>query len=442
MRRRITLLTTLVSVLAVVLFGVPLAVAVARNAVSDERGELQRSAATIAAAVSGDLSRNRPPSRPQTESGVQITVYDTHGTRISGDGPARAHALAVHAVTGSAGTGSDDGRLAAAVPVSDGDTITGAVLVTSTRHQVDGRIAVTWTAMLGLAVLAVALTTLIARVYSHRLAAPLEQLAQAADRIGAGDFTARAAPIGIAELDALGTTMNLSAERIADTVRRERAFSADASHQLRTPLTGLRLELETALSQTEHHRRQAILNALSTTDRLEHTITTLLALARDTPTPVTVPIDDLVNGIEAHWRGPLAARNRPLRIEVTSNPAPHALCSRAAVEQILDVLLDNALRHGRGAVTVTVRDADPAVAIDVRDEGPPLTTDPRAIFTRRTAGSPGHGHGIGLALARSLAEAEGGRLNLTNTHPPTFTLLLPAADARTPPAEHLDLPPR
>jgi len=92
-------------------------------------------------------------------------------------------------------------------------------------------------------------------------------------------------------------------------------------------------------------------------------------------------------------------------------------------------LLDNAAVHGRGAVTVSVRDAAGALAVDVADEGPGIEVADAELFVRRS--SRAAGHGIGLALARSLAEAEGGRLRLTRPSPPTFTLLLPV---QAPPA--------
>jgi signal transduction histidine kinase len=100
----------------------------------------------------------------------------------------------------------------------------------------------------------------------------------------------------------------------------------------------------------------------------------------------------------------------------------------SALSQILDVLIDNADRHGAGTITVTVRALDDAVAIDVSDEGPPLQVNASVMFQRRT--EPNTGHGIGLAPARRLAETHGGRLRLAAPDPPTFTLLLPA----TPPA--------
>ncbi|MDQ6936373.1 MAG: HAMP domain-containing histidine kinase [Actinomycetota bacterium] len=422
MRRRITWLAIVVSAVAVVLFAVPLAVAVARYLTADERGELQRGATTIAAAVSGDLSRGRALSSPHTESGQQVAVYDTRGRRISGDGPPTVGPLAKNAIRGTADTGRVSGRLAAAVPVSDGDTITGAVLVIAARDQLNHRILLAWTSMLALAASAVGASALLARAYARRLSGPVEALARTADRVGGGEFTARASLTGVAELDTLAAAMNRSAERISDMMQRERAFSADASHQLRTPLTGLRLQLEAALANAAEDERSAIEDALGTADRLDNTITALLALARDTSSTAAVAIEELITVAGDRWRTKLAQLNRPLRVVSATSPDKLVLCSRPAVEQILDVLLDNATRHGRGAVTITVRDLPEATAIDVADEGPPLLVEPTSLFRRRADGA--QDHGIGLALARTLAEADGGRLILTRAQPPTFTLLL------------------
>ncbi|MGH3911411.1 MAG: sensor histidine kinase, partial [Pseudonocardiaceae bacterium] len=205
---------------------------------------------------------------------------------------------------------------------------------------------------------------------------------------------------------------------------RERAFSADASHQLRTPLTGLRLRLEAALDRPGQDLRQAITGGIAAADRLEQTVEELLELARDTRKPGGAPLDllSLLEEIERGWHDRLAVENRILQVAVDPH-APLSPASTAAVRQVLTVLLDNAATHGSGTVTVAVRDAADALAIDVSDEGLGITAPEPELFTRRSRLA--NGHGIGLALARSLAEAEGGRLRLTRPAPPTFTLLVP-----------------
>ena len=193
------------------------------------------------------------------------------------------------------------------------------------------------------------------------------------------------------------------------------------------PLTGLRLQLEAALEDDRADPRAAITDALSTADRLEQTITDLLALARDAPRSHG-PLDfaALIDEIRARWAGPLRDQRRLLRIEVPE-VVPDVSGSLAACTQIVDVLVDNASRHGHGPVDVTVRPWTDAVAIDVTNDGPPIERDRQnQLFQRRSMNATGHG--IGLAMGRRLAEAEGGRLRLT-ADTPTFTLILPASPA-------------
>jgi signal transduction histidine kinase len=279
--------------------------------------------------------------------------------------------------------------------------------------------------MLGLGAFAVVMTWLLARRQARRLAAPLESLAETAQRLGDGDFSVRTATSGIPEIDAAGDAVNTTARRIGKLIERERAFSSDASHQLRTPLTGLRLELETALELPAGQHRAHMVAAIEAADRLERTVEDLLALARDAgPQPNVLALPELVAEWTAVWGPLLAGRERRLDVRMDGD-LPESSASTAAVRQVVAVLLDNAATHGAGTVVLTVRDAGAAIAIEVADEGPG-PADVEALFRRRTARPDGHG--IGLALARSLAEAQGGRLGLTRTQPPLFTLLLPAAD--------------
>lgn len=422
MRRRIVRLTVALAAVTIMIFGVPLAVGVAQYLVADQYNELERVADSAAIAVSGDLAA--PPAPAGPGPATQIAVYDRTDVKVSGDGPDRVPLVAA-ALTGVSSSGMLDSRLGVAAPVSDGDEIVGAVLVTTERSAVYLRIALVWLLMLALAAAALLVAWLLARRQARRLVSPLQALSMVAERLGGGDFTVRTTAVGITEIDSVNASVNRTAVRLGDLVDRERAFSADTSHQLRTPLTGLRLQLEAALDQPNADLRTAIGDALTTTDRLQTTIDELLALARDTPGPTEpLDVDTVLDGIRRRWHPVLAPRGRPLRLAVTGTPRARVVTS--ALTQILDVLIDNADRHGAGTITVTVRALDDAVAIDVADEGPPLVSDAAAMFERR--GQQATGHGIGLALARRLAESQGGRLRLATPDPPTFTLLLPGAD--------------
>jgi signal transduction histidine kinase len=424
-RRRIVGLVVLAALVAIALFGIPLGIGVARYYLDDERAELERLADTAAVAGSSDLLRGAGSIRlPPTESGTAIGVYSS-GRLVAGVGPAQADPIVAKAGAGEVSSGSTDGHIVVAVPVPDQGTVTAIVRASASRTGAYQRTAITWLAMMGLAGVALGAAWLLARRQAAALAGPLERLAETTRRLGDSDFTVRTERAGIEEIDSVAATMNDTAERLGRLVARERSFSADASHQLRTPLTGLRLTLETAREAAEPATRTAISEALDSVDRLERTITDLLSLARDDDRQDDRPLDveALLGEVRSDWHALLAAAGRPL--SVTAEPdLPATPASAAATRQIIGVLIDNAVQHGKGAVVIRVRDADTAIAFDVSDEGRgPNQTDDQ-LFARRSPEADGIG--IGLALARSLAEAQGGRLVHGESSGATFTLLLPA----------------
>ena len=359
---------------------------------------------------------------------IDVAVYDADGVLLGGRWPAGPEPQLVQALAGRVGSGTEDGHLVVAVPVThDGDVI-GAVQAAAPRSAVERQVALTWAAMVALAALAVTATWLVGRRQARRLARPLEDLAIGARRLGEGDFSILSVSGGAGYRRSMRSpppsTARLAAWMIL--LARERAFSADASHQLRTPLAGLRLRLEAALEQPDGDLRSAIGESLVDVDRLEATIEELLTLARGEPALGAEALDlvALLDGVSAEWGGRLALRGRDLDLTIDRG-APRARASAAAIRQVLAVLVDNAARHGSGTVVVQVREATDAVAIDVSDQGRGVREPEHVLFARRPATA--HPHGIGLALARRLAEAENGRLTLTRPSPPVFTLLLPAA---------------
>ncbi len=411
------------AVLAITLFGVPLGVAVARYYQDDERAELEQVADIAALTVASDLLRGTVPRRlPATEAGTSVALYRPDGTRRLGDGPPALGGAASRIAPDEVITADTASELALLVAVSDGDRVVGVIRVAAARGIVYERTTLTWLGMAGLAVLAVAGAWLIARRQARRLAHPLENLSGAAQQLGSGDFTVTAPRSGIAEIDSVGESLDVTARRLSDLLARERAFSADASHQLRTPLAGLRLQLEAALDLPDAELRASISDALATADRLECTVEDLLNLARTgRPSIHLAPVGTLLAQVERDWRGLLGERGRALRVDLPDGGDDH-LVAAPVLRQIMTVLLDNALRHGRGTVTVTVRDVGVAIAVDVADEGPGIgELDP----FEHGNGARAPGRGIGLPLARRLAEAEAGRLWLAAPAPPTFTLVLP-----------------
>ncbi|HEY0813615.1 MAG TPA: HAMP domain-containing sensor histidine kinase [Pseudonocardia sp.] len=431
MRRRITRLTALVACLAVALFAVPLALVAFAYQLADERAELERAADVAAITAAAQDGAGRPITTlvgTGRDSNAQLALYDANGRRMLGEGPASADRVVRDAATSSVETtdsllsGSTDDDLVVAIPVTGGSAPM-TVRAATSRWEVYRHVAIIGAGMVVLAVLALAIAWIVAVRVTRRLTRPLEELTRAARRLGEGDFTARGPTSDIPEIDAVGVSLAETADRLGQVLARERAFSSDASHQLRTPLAGLRLGLESALECDDVNAHIALRDALAAADRLQVTIEDLLALARDTHQAAEpLDLDRLLTDAEVQWSRPSTDTDRPLIIH-RDRDAPQTTASSAAVHQIVSVLLDNARVHGRGRVTLRVRDAPGALAIEVSDEGRGVTTLDADLFQRRSAEASGHG--IGLALARSLAEAEGGRLYLSRPTPPTFTLLLP-----------------
>lgn len=426
MRRRITRAILGVAFLLVVGLGLPLAIVVQRFYEDRAVADLQRRAAETIAEIALPLDQDdlRTVSR-EADSPGRFSVYDGRAHRVYGPGPADGDAVVVRALRGRAASASIDGDRALAAPITDrnSEEVVGAVRITQSNSVVDHQVERAWLAMTIASALGLAAAAAIARSQSRRLAEPLTDLARHADELGRGEFGARPAASGIDEVDIVAASLVSSGERLAELVARERAFSADVSHQLRTPLTGLRLQLERIAAESASPTD--LRRALEEVARLEATVRHLLDLARDR-TPVTGIVDlaDCLRALDARWAEQFRRAERTLVME---NAATHtsARGSDVSIAQVLDVLIDNSLRHARDTVTVRSRDAPGGVVIEVADDGPGLDeASASELFERRS----GEGHGIGLALARAIAEADGGRLILVTPQPPCFILVLPAVD--------------
>lgn len=425
MRGRITRSILLVTGLVVLGLGVPLAVVVQRFYEDRAVVDLQRRAAEATAEISlplesGDIAR----AAAETDSPGRFSVYDESGRRLFGDGPVAGDTPVRRALQGDASTDHGQKDLVIATPITDrvSERVIGAMRVTQPADTVAGEARRAWLLMAVVVAAAFAVAVAIARSQARRLAEPIARLAGQAEGLGRGDFVARLEPSGIAEVDTVGRALDDSAARLAQLLARERAFSADVAHQLRTPLTGLRLRLEHGLRDGD--QGPAAEAALIEVDRLEATVEHLLSLARDAHR-VSAPlhIGPLLHAMEERWQPRLTRLGRRLEVhEGERLPPIHA--SDVSIGQVLDILIDNAVRHGGGAVGVRARSAAGGLVIEIDDEGPGIPGDRlAAVFDR----GEGDDHGIGLALARTITEADGGLLVAVSGRPPVFHLILPAA---------------
>ncbi|MFJ4472653.1 ATP-binding protein [Streptomyces sp. NPDC089424] len=312
----------------------------------------------------------------------------------------------------------------------EGETVT----VQEPRSAVTREVGRTLLMIGAVALLAVIAAVLLALRQANRLASPLTDLAETAERLGSGDPRPRRKRYGVPELDRVADVLDASAERIARMLTAERRLAADASHQLRTPLTALSMRLEEiTLTDDPATVKEEATIALTQVERLTDVVERLLTNSRDprTGSAVTFDLDEVIQQQLAEWRPAYRSVGRA----IVSSGKRHleAVGTPGAVAQVLAALIENSLMHGGGTVALRTRVTGNQAVIEVTDEGTGVPADLGArIFERAISGR--NSTGIGLAVARDLAEADGGRLEMLQTQPPVFGLFL----SRTPLAKSSD----
>lgn len=318
---------------------------------------------------------------------------------------------------------SDD-DITATTPLTSG----GEVAFTRSSDVVSSRLrtAVTPVVLIGIGLLFI--SVIAAVLLARSLSRPFEKLVETAREIGRGNVSPSREPLRIPEAQAIDVALRDSAALLERRIRREHEFAANASHQLRTPITAVRLELEdlSLWPETPPVVREQLDHALREIDRLADAIAQLLELARgNAPDSARAePLDDLIRSAVGRW----SAQARSAGREITFAGADGPLGATASTaSQILDVLLHNALSHGRGLVTVHATRRAEYVTVQVSDEG--RRPAGNEIFHRRPEQrSATSGEGIGLALSAELAESLGGHLLLEGDATTTFSLILPARE--------------
>ncbi len=421
MRTRIFWSIVGVAAVAVALFGVPLAIAADRLLKSQQMADLQRRAAQAANSVpETGLHAVGPILLPDVDDDFRLALYDQRGELVVGSGPPKGGPDVTAALKGRLSEVSSGSFLSVAVPLRDEDRTIGAARAAVPADLVWRRVRRMWLGMGAFAGAAVGVAAALARRQARALTAPVRDLETAAERLGEGDFSVRLGRYGIDDLDTVADAMDRTATRLGDLVERERSFSSAASHQLNTPLTTMRLALEGALLVPEADQRTAIAEAVEELEHLQDTVGGLLALTRD-DVAVAAPCDPttVCESTAARWRGALVSAGRLLTLDVEPD-LPPVWCSEHALREALQVLLDNAVTHGQGVVTLRSRRAGSGVVIEVEDQGEGYIGNAEALFTPTEAR---RGHGIGLGLARRLMETQGGRLVVRRSGPnPVFML--------------------
>lgn len=434
MTRRLVLSYLAVTLVVLVVLEVPLAVFYGdrerdRLAVNAERD------ATVLASLYEDALERATPLAPdaadryERRTDARVVVVDADGiARVDTGGtvprdfstrPEVVDALAGQRATGTRRSdtlGTD--LLYVAVPVASGGRVHGAVRVTLDAAQVDDRIRRFWLGLAGVAAVVLATMVLVGWALARSIARPVQALTADAARFAAGDLTVGAAPARApAEVRDLSASMATMATRLREVLDAQRAFVADASHQLRTPLTALRLRLENLQGRLPEAAGPDLDAAVEEIDRLTRLVADLLRLARAEERTERVTADLATLAAERVDTWSAVAEGAGVRL-VLDRPASAVLVRTVpgAVEQVVDNLVDNALAVSSEGATVTVRVAHgPGTGrLQVVDQGPGLDDAQKARAVRRfwRGDQATPGTGLGLAIVDALVTASGGALRL------------------------------
>jgi signal transduction histidine kinase len=300
------------------------------------------------------------------------------------------------------------------------------VVVTESWSPVSGRIRLQMLLLVAAALAAFAAAAGVAYLQARRISRPFGELASTAERLGAGDQRPRHRRYGIAELDRIAEVIDHSSDRVSRIQAKERRLAADASHQLRTPLTALSMRLEEiseAADMATVKEEAAI--ALTQVERLTDVVQRLLTdsgEARADSAGAPTDIDLIIRQQIFEWRPAFRSARRTMNVDGSRGLL--AAATPGSFAQVLATLLENSLMHGAGPVTIGTRTAGGSIVIEVSDEGPGVPPELGArVFERSVSGRASTG--LGLFVARELAEADGGRLELLQQRPPVFALFLP-----------------
>lgn len=442
MRLRTGLLLAMayVLLLAILALGVPLALNLRDRVDSEVRSQARGEADVIAATAADTIDEGSPrlndlARRSARSVRGRVVIVDERGRVLadSAGSAARGESYADRPEVAAAldGTAFQETResdtlgqelLATAVPVIDEGRPAGVVRVTQSVDAVDRAV---WRSIAGLALLAAVVLVFglgVGALIARRIARPLTRLDATARQIADGDLDSRAPVEGTAEQRSLARSFNTMTARLAQALQAQRQFVADASHQLRTPLTGLRLRLEEARAESaDPAARTEIDHGIREVDRLSAMVEELLVLSRAGEAGAAEEAEPLDLGAQAdaagrRWIGPATESGIELAVRHANGALP-VRCSPAALERALDALVENAIRYSPSGTEIEIFARHGAV--EVLDRGPGLAEgEEEQVLQRFHRGSAGRrgpsGTGLGLAIAHELAGTWGGDLEIRN----------------------------
>ncbi|TNU73532.1 HAMP domain-containing histidine kinase [Miniimonas arenae] len=421
MQRKFLQATVASVLVAIVLIGVPVAVLSALTVRRGIEGNLEVRAQAVARAVERRVAINEPVTEDLlmdwvsdgNELPMRIVVTPPRGSVVT-VGPELPTQQVARKITTASGAEVWVGISGNAVAWRMGEVVVFVAFASG---------------------VAAAAAVALARFQARRLAAPLIYLAASAEQLGSGQVRPRMAETGIEEIDLVAAELGRTSDRLAARLAAERQFSADASHQLRTPLTALSMRLEEIqlMSHDEEVSEEARV-ALEQVERLVGVVDDLLSSSRKQAggTTQVVHLREVFDQQNDEWGPTYTKARRTLVFEDAGTTS--VLATPGALAQVLATLLENSLKYGAGTTRVSCRAASTRqrVVIEVSDEGDGVAPDlaPR-IFERSVSG--GSSTGLGLALARDLVASDGGKLELAQAAPAVFQIFLSAVPTQLDP---------
>jgi two-component system, OmpR family, sensor kinase len=440
-RTRLAASFAYVLLVVIVALTVPLGIVLRDRARSELEALTLANAQTIAAVLTRDQLEGVPAERRALvrnarryagDVGGRVVVLDDTGVAIADSAeedlgedfatpgrPEVASALASQPLAEVRRSEEEEGDIAvAAAPIIDEGELVGIVRISRDVATVQANVGRATAAIVAVALGGLIAGLVLVLAIARSLARPLSRLATTARRLGDGDLSARAGSLeGGDEVHELAGSFDEMASRVERTVRAQREFVANASHQLRTPLTGIKLRLEAGIAESDDEEVRTQLRAADReVERLSQIIERLLTMASQIEEG-TVPHADLGDAVERavhRWRERAVRGSAELSSEIEGTDLA-VVADPADVDQVLDVLIDNALTHAAGPIRVIASAGPGRAIVSVADRGPGIPEDEVARVTERFfrgRGAATGGSGLGLAIARELAERWGGALDL------------------------------
>jgi two-component system, OmpR family, sensor kinase len=436
LRLQLLLAFAYVLLLIIVALEVPLALNLARRIDAEVKNDAATQAFVVSAGASGRIDQPRRLAQlvrgAGNDLGARVIVVDAKGRLLADSTVAVARPLSYAsrpeiktAMAGARAQGERHSQtlgqdlLYTAVPVTSDGHVVGAVRVTQSLAAVHAKIRRGVLALVAIGAFALVVGLALAWFLASSLSRPLRNLAATARRVEGGDLTARAEAAGAKEQREVSAAFNDMAERLEVVLAAQREFVANASHQLRTPLTGLRLRLESARGKAGGDASKELEAAEQEVERMARSLTSLLTLARDGDTPGASHPVSLERAAErAHERWAATAEQDGRELELVGGVDATIAASEEDLAILLDNLIENALRYSPSRVAVDWgREGDEAW-LAVVDEGPGLAPGEESRlferFARGSAGGNSSGTGLGLAIVQTLARRWRGTVSLSD----------------------------